>query len=527
MSKTRSGTVFSSSDFTLRGCDVPDTLLLQLGTKAQPGALFAPYDCKSVRFPGFHPSSAWESPEDFNALLESAAHRRSFEDLTRSDDAEGAQLTTGPSIDGSPYVPILSITHPGVQSTTARLSPAEQRMADRKAAKRERRSSSRIAAFHAQTPYSRPTAASRPSALASAPPLPDDDKPVILFDINAMSFPRTKGGSWIGKRTAPDTTLISLCPTVEELISLGFHYIAWDGITPKVIYDSQRRGIVTLAGRPEDPKWDTVIQNAVTAMEAARDEGLKDEHIDAKDVKHRRGEFVALATGTSIGGGQKEPQNLHHKPARGRLIRRLLQNKNIRRIAGFQSSAYAAFYPKLYQYYATELDELYRHHPNLEHNFHNSIMPACTFNCGPNTCTVRHTDFGNFACGGCLITAMGPYDPKTGGHIVLYSLKLIIEFPPGSMVIIPSGAVEHGNIPVGPGERRLSFTQYAAGGLFRWVAYNFRTAKSILSEKGGKEERAGIDGGVDERWTAGINLFSKMGELEHDREMVFGKGGRK
>ncbi|KAF8056176.1 hypothetical protein FPV67DRAFT_1432152, partial [Lyophyllum atratum] len=168
---------------------------------------------------------------------------------------------------------------------------------------------------------------------------------------------------------------------------------------------------------------------------------------------------------------------------------------------------FASFAPKLYRYYAQTLSALFKHHENLEHNFSNSIFPACTFNCGPRTYTFRHVDAGNLSCGICALTALGRYDPKLGGHLILYSLKLVIEFPPGSTALIPSGAVEHGNTPVGQGETRLSFTQYAAGGLFRWVSYGFQTVASLLSKRDGNAIKAEADTG---RWEQGMSMFTQV-----------------
>lgn len=38
----------------------------------------------------------------------------------------------------------------------------------------------------------------------------------------------------------------------------------------------------------------------------------------------------------------------------------------------------------------------------------------------------------------CAITTLSDYDPKAGGHLVLWDLKLVIEFPPGSTILILS-----------------------------------------------------------------------------------------
>ena len=93
-----------------------------------------------------------------------------------------------------------------------------------------------------------------------------------------------------------------------------------------------------------------------------------------------------------------------------------------------------------------------------------------------------HVDTGNKANGLCAITALGQFDPKRGGHLVLAQLGLVIEFPPGATILIPSATVAHGNTPIQEGETRQSVTQYAAGGLFRWVRFGFRNEKALVRE---------------------------------------------
>jgi hypothetical protein len=61
--------------------------------------------------------------------------------------------------------------------------------------------------------------------------------------------------------------------------------------------------------------------------------------------------------------------------------------------------------------------------------------------------------------------------------------QLVIEFPPGSTILIPSSILSHSNTAVDDQEHRYSFTQYAAGGLFRWVDNGFRTLDSPLKNK--------------------------------------------
>ncbi|SJL00827.1 uncharacterized protein ARMOST_04141 [Armillaria ostoyae] len=68
-----------------------------------------------------------------------------------------------------------------------------------------------------------------------------------------------------------------------------------------------------------------------------------------------------------------------------------------------------------------------------------------------------------------------------GGHLVLWDLKLVIEFPPGSCILLPSALLEHSNLPIQDGEHRSSFVMYSAAGLFRWVENDMMSDAEFLS----------------------------------------------
>lgn len=139
------------------------------------------------------------------------------------------------------------------------------------------------------------------------------------------------------------------------------------------------------------------------------------------------------------------------------------------------SGAFSAYAPKLYERYCDYFERLHAHDPTLTWNFPKSVFPATTVNFGPNAVCYDHLDFGNAAAGWCAITSAGSYDPKLGGHLILFDIDLIVEFPPGSTILIPSSIMRHGNTPVQSGETRVSMTHYAAGGLFRYVDHGFST----------------------------------------------------
>lgn len=184
--------------------------------------------------------------------------------------------------------------------------------------------------------------------------------------------------------------------------------------------------------------------------------------------------------------------------------------------AYIHTGQFAFYFPKIFQHYSTNLCALFSRHPYLEHNFANSIFPVCTFNASPQSVCLEHVDSANFAGGGCPISSSGSYDPTLGGHLILFDWKVYIEFPPGSTIIIPSSSLAHGNTPVQPGETRVSFTQYCAGGLFRWVGCGFRSLKSCSNRF-----QARMRAGAVNRWKAALFRFSKVDELHKDCINVF------
>ena len=94
--------------------------------------------------------------------------------------------------------------------------------------------------------------------------------------------------------------------------------------------------------------------------------------------------------------------------------------------------------PRLYVYYEKVTSGLLDHDNSLKKMFDNCIFAAATFNVGPNVCTYVHTDHLNFAVGWCAVMALGTFGHEKGGHLVIWDLGLVIEFPPGSLIFIPS-----------------------------------------------------------------------------------------
>jgi hypothetical protein len=110
--------------------------------------------------------------------------------------------------------------------------------------------------------------------------------------------------------------------------------------------------------------------------------------------------------------------------------------------------------------------------------FPGSPFFATTLNMGPHTVCFAHRDW-NLVYGTCRIGALGPFDHRTGGHLILHEPQVIMEFRRGDVIWIPSAAVTHENVPIKEHETRYSFTMYTAGGFFRYAWCGGLTVKAL------------------------------------------------
>lgn len=150
----------------------------------------------------------------------------------------------------------------------------------------------------------------------------------VAFD--AADLPTSSGGSWGGGcsqpqrqrggrtgRRRPRRRLF----TLPQLYAEGCRLVRWNGrydpcpirsctpltyllSDPKLILDARGRIVAILIGRPEDPDWDAVVEEAVREMARARRRCIRLGLFRANPL-HRRGTFVNPSTGVSLGGGQK------------------------------------------------------------------------------------------------------------------------------------------------------------------------------------------------------------------------------
>ncbi|KAF7334843.1 hypothetical protein MSAN_02360600 [Mycena sanguinolenta] len=112
----------------------------------------------------------------------------------------------------------------------------------------------------------------------------------------------------------------------------------------------------------------------------------------------------------------------------------------------------------------------------------------------------------------------GPeYDQEplgNSGHLIIWDLRLAIEFPPGATFAIPSAVLRHSNGSTQKGEKRFSITQYTSAGLFRFVNNDFQTDITGKASMSKAEEREFAAAAGQRRYSEGIEMHSTLEELK-------------
>ncbi|KAJ7472627.1 hypothetical protein FB451DRAFT_1134182 [Mycena latifolia] len=327
--------------------------------------------------------------------------------------------------------------------------------------------------------------------------------------IDASTLPAAHGGYAAKTAGASEVRGSKRRRTLDELVQLGFQVVKWNGFDPRPLVDAHGRIFAVLVGQPRDAAWAAAVNQAyhdITAEGAAA--------TFSRDMRnHRRGLFAALNVGLSYGKGQTAPSRLLNPKYDG-LLNRLLSNPAIERMANFASAAFQLWAPRLYNYYRDHNEALYKHLPHLRRNFPRSVFSCAAFNFGPNVWTFRHRDVLNVPFGWCAIQAAGPFDATQGGHLVLWDVKLVVEFPHGALILVPSATIAHSNVPVQAGDARISFTQFTAGGLIRYVDNGFRTDRRLEEDDPCEFKR--LAELKHSRWLMGLGLLSTLDELLGD-----------
>ncbi|KAG6826053.1 hypothetical protein H0H92_001295 [Tricholoma furcatifolium] len=248
--------------------------------------------------------------------------------------------------------------------------------------------------------------------------------------------------------------------TREEAEQLGMAHFPWNGRDTHLLLDQDFNVIGILLGQPRDRadspgEWEALCKEAFEALRVA----AASMNFSENECSHRRGAFPAVPHGISFGGGQKQPKHLsHNSTAKNNTLEGLMSTKCIQRICKFGS------------------------------------------------------DDANLAQSWCSITPLGVFDAAQEGQIILWDLGIVVDFPSGSTILIPSALILHSNAPIAENKTRYSIIQYAAAGLFRWVENGFMSEEAWLAKATSDEIKEHTER-QEKRWAEAAKMFTKLEEL--------------
>ncbi|KAJ7829913.1 hypothetical protein B0H13DRAFT_1655419 [Mycena leptocephala] len=128
-----------------------------------------------------------------------------------------------------------------------------------------------------------------------------------------------------------------------------------------------------------------------------------------------------------------------------------------------------AFCPSAFRTLKTQKEAFLRHDEQSLYPTDSSIFSAATFELGgPHRQTYAGLPDRHQPGTWSILTSLGNYAPMVGGHIILWDLGLVVSFPAGSSILIPTSVLRYSFVRVRPGERRYSLIQWAGAGIFRW-----------------------------------------------------------
>ncbi|KAJ7150007.1 hypothetical protein C8R43DRAFT_1128074 [Mycena crocata] len=302
----------------------------------------------------------------------------------------------------------------------------------------------------------------------------------------------------------PATGLNTPSDAKDLLAAKGGYAGKWNGYDAQPLVDAQGHIFAVLTGQPRNPIHDpTYAATVARAYETITKEGAAT-RFPYSMCHHRCGLFATMNVRLSYGKGQIIPSWLITGPHTN-MVECLLADNDIKRMATFASTAFCLWAPPHTQAHPAHLL------PPPRLRFRPLSLSCTVFNFRPNVWMFHQHDVLNLLFDWCAVQSGSPFDTTKGGHLVLWDLMLVVKFPPGALILLLSATINHSNVPMQEGDKQVSFTQFTASSLIRFVDNGFRTEAELKAKD--PAEYARICAQKETRFEMGLELFSTMDKL--------------
>ncbi|KAJ7664811.1 hypothetical protein B0H17DRAFT_848388, partial [Mycena rosella] len=127
---------------------------------------------------------------------------------------------------------------------------------------------------------------------------------------------------------------------------------------------------------------------------------------------------------------------------------------------------FQSFAPKLYVYTENAMDLIFKHNNELHREFPGAFASA-EYDLGDLGSALQLQD-RDLLQGWRALTALGTYDSRYGGDLVLWDDGFVVRFPPGAIVLFPAALMCYLFVGVRPGEKQYMFSQSSTAGLYQY-----------------------------------------------------------
>ncbi|KAK6977642.1 hypothetical protein R3P38DRAFT_3235528 [Favolaschia claudopus] len=144
----------------------------------------------------------------------------------------------------------------------------------------------------------------------------------------------------------------------------------------------------------------------------------------------------------------------------------------MKRLVSFTNSVLEAYCPTAFSALEDQKAQMLAYDPDAVYPCETSVFSAITLELGgPHHIISPFGPRGRFdPATWCIITSLGVYDPRLGGHIILWDIGWVLVFPPGTSILLPPGFVA------------LSLIQYAGSGIRRFFENGERKDEEFAAE---------------------------------------------
>ncbi|KAJ7511251.1 hypothetical protein B0H11DRAFT_2215090 [Mycena galericulata] len=284
--------------------------------------------------------------------------------------------------------------------------------------------------------------------------------------------------------------------TAEFVVDrLGFRRVEWE--EPRVLADEEERiGGIFIGPPHQRSNWELTIREANTIMKIAK------AHLDFANLE----EPDYIRSGIAYDKVLKRPRRIDRRYNLNNIVvlAALRNSRAIQDITSFQNAILEGVAPRLWSDNQRVIDAVVTHDCELRVPFdlgngHGQYQPTAfseveyRFDIPDST---PRRDMGDHPPAFRAITAVGQY-PYTEGALILWTHRVVVNFPPGSTFIFPAALVRYSFAAVEKPGWQMLISQSCSAGLHGYVGNHFddlyareRKFPSRAAEKADRLSRA-------------------------------------